>query len=273
MSKKIILITGTSSGFGHEAALQYAKKDYQVIAAMRDVAKASTLLLHEDNIDIIALDLNDSQSMKTAVTEVVQKYGTIDVLFNNGGYAEIGAVEEITLQDAKNQFQTNFFGPFELTNLVLPIMQKNKGGHILNVSSMGAYLTIPTMGLYTASKAALSNMTNVLAKEVEKFHIQVTLVEPGGFMTNFFENMHFSEKIERYTTVYEQTAEYTRNAIEEVGLGNLEKSVRLLVEHTLKPNAPKHLALGMQGYNDALSSLEHLITQFKNNVELTKNTD
>lgn len=273
MSKKVILITGSSSGFGHEAALQYARNGYQVVASMRNTEKASNLLINEPNIELQQLDLTDSDSIKNAVSSIVKKYGTIDVLFNNAGYGEIGAVEEAALEDMKKQFQTNFFGPIELIQSVLPVMRKNNGGHILNVSSMGAYIVIPTMGVYTSSKAAFTNMTNVLAEEVKEFNIQVTLVEPGGFMTKFFDNMHFAEKTGDYSNIYKRAEEYTRNAIEEVGLGNLEKSVNLLVNTTLKANAPKHLALGMQGYNDALGSLEYLISQFKENVEMTKTTD
>lgn len=274
MGKNIILITGTSSGFGREAALQYAKNGYQVIATMRDIAKADQTLTDHPDVAILPLDVKHQESINRTVAYIIEKYGTIDVLYNNAGYSEIGAVEETADSDIQNEFATNFFGPVNLIKAVLPTMRRRRKGHIINMSSMATYVNLPTMGFYSASKAALTSLSETLAKELKYFNIKVTNVEPGGFNTRFAVNQNKTKnRLPDYQPVYDDNDRFARHAIMEVGLGDLHKAVSLIVKQTLAGNPPLHLAVGMQGYQVAVQYLGNLLQLYKDNVKLTETTD
>jgi len=186
MTDKIWFITGASKGFGRvwtEAAL--ARGD-RVAATARDIKTLAPLVeRHGDKVAAITLDVTDKAAVGAAVAEAIARFGRIDVAVNNAGYGLFGAIEEISEAEGRAQMETNLFGALWVTQAVLPHMRAQKSGHILQVSSIGGVNAFPTIGLYHASKWALEGFSQSLAAEVAGFGIKVTIVEPGGYATDW----------------------------------------------------------------------------------------
>lgn len=186
MTGKVWFITGTSKGFGRvwtEAAL--ARGD-QVAATARDVKTLAPLVeRYGARVAAIALDVTDRAAVGAAITEAHARFGRLDVVVNNAGYGLFGTIEEISEAEARAQIETNLFGALWVTQAALPIMRAQGSGHIIQVSSIGGVNAFPTIGLYHASKWGLEGFSQSLAAEVAGFGIKVTLVEPGGFATEW----------------------------------------------------------------------------------------
>lgn len=182
-----VLITGCSTGFGKLAALQFARAGDTVYASMRNTAKGAELeqAKADENlkIDLVELDVTDDASVAAAVKKVIDEAGQIDVLVNNAGIGHHGPVEETDDDEAKEIFETNFFGALRVTRAVLPHMREKKAGTIANVSSLAGVVGPPFDGIYAASKWALEAASEALSYEAHPFGIRVLLVEPGGFET------------------------------------------------------------------------------------------
>ena len=183
-----ILITGCSSGFGKLAALQFARKGDTVYASMRNTSKGKELEEARDSedlkIELLQLDVTDEASVSTAVAKVIAEAGQIDVLVNNAGIGAHGPIEETDDDEAKEIFETNFFGALRTMRTVLPHMREKKAGTIVNVSSLAGRVGPPFDGIYAASKFALEAASEALYYEIHPFGIRVLLIEPGGFETN-----------------------------------------------------------------------------------------
>jgi NAD(P)-dependent dehydrogenase (short-subunit alcohol dehydrogenase family) len=181
-----VLITGCASGFGKLAALHFANQGDTVFATMRDTSRGADLAREAESlpIEILQIDVNDDASVAAGVQQVVDKAGRIDVLVNNAGIGHRGPIEETDDAEAKEVFETNFFGALRMTRAVVPQMRKQGGGRIINVSSLAAVVTPPFDGIYSASKKALEAASEALYYEVSPFGIKVSCVEPGGFQTN-----------------------------------------------------------------------------------------
>jgi NADP-dependent 3-hydroxy acid dehydrogenase YdfG len=183
---KIWFITGASKGFGYvwtEAALE---RGDSVAAAARNIASLDGLKArHGEKLLPLALDVGNKIAVDTAVTESHKQFGRIDIAINNAGYGLFGAIEEVSEQEARAQIETNLFGALWVTQAVLPIMRAQKAGHIIQISSIGGVWAIPTVGLYHASKWGLEGFSQALAAEVQPLGIKVTIVEPGGFATEW----------------------------------------------------------------------------------------
>ena len=183
-----ILITGCSSGFGKLAALQFARKGDTVYASMRNTSKGTELeearKSEELKIELLQLDVTDEASVKAAVAKVISEAGQIDVLVNNAGIGAHGPIEETDDDEAKEIFETNFFGALRTMRTVLPHMREKKAGTIVNVSSLAGRVGPPFDGIYAASKFALEAASEALYYEIHPFGVRVLLIEPGGFVTN-----------------------------------------------------------------------------------------
>lgn len=180
-----VLITGCSSGIGRATALRLARAGWTVYASARRVESMAEL--DRAGIRTLALDVTDENSMRAAVEHVAQECGAVGVLINNAGYSQSGALETVSMDAARCQFETNVFGALRLTQLVLPAMRAQRWGKIVNVGSMGGRLTFPGGGLYHASKHALEAISDALRFEVRGFGIDVVLLEPGLIRTEFGE--------------------------------------------------------------------------------------
>ena len=186
MASKVWFITGTSKGFGRvwaEAALERGDK---VAATARDVSTLGDLVArHGYAVLPIALDVTDHAADHAAVAEAHDHFGQLDVVVNNAGYGHFGTVEELSETDIRDQMETNLFGALWVTQAALPILRAQGAGHILQVSSIGGISAFGGIGAYHASKWALEGLSQALAQEVAPFGIHVTLIEPGGFATDW----------------------------------------------------------------------------------------
>ncbi|MFD1721773.1 SDR family oxidoreductase [Amnibacterium endophyticum] len=183
---KVWFITGTSRGFGREWAIAALERGDRVAGTARDTDTMSDLVERfGDAVLPLRLDVTDKQAVGDAVRQAVERFGRIDVAINNAGYGQFGMVEEISEQELRDQLETNLFGALWVTQAVLPGMREQGSGHIIQVSSIGGISAFPNVGAYHASKWALEGMSQSLAQEVADFGIHVTLIEPGGFSTDW----------------------------------------------------------------------------------------
>jgi len=183
-----VLITGATDGLGKAAALLLAERGYQVFAAGRSAEKRAQLDARANQqklpLESLEMDVCDEVSVRNAVGSVYQKAGAIDVLINNAGFVQVGAVEDLRLEDWRQQFETNFFGVIRVTQAVLPEMRKRRRGRILMMSSVSGFVTPPTQGAYSASKHAIEALSNALRHELYPFGIHTILIQPGYIVTN-----------------------------------------------------------------------------------------
>lgn len=190
--EKVALVTGSSSGIGFETALLLSRSGFHTYASMRDLKKSENLteLANKETLPltVVQLDVNNDRSVKDAVGKIVAENMRIDVLVNNAGYGLFSPIEDLTLDQIKEQFETNFFGVVRVTKEVLPIMRKQKEGTIVNVSSGAGRVGIPLSSAYAASKFALEGLSESMRYELNEFGINVVIIEPGVIKTNFMEN-------------------------------------------------------------------------------------
>jgi NAD(P)-dependent dehydrogenase (short-subunit alcohol dehydrogenase family) len=183
---KIWMITGTSRGFGREWAMAALERGDSVAATARDTSTLQELVdAYGDAVLPISLDVTDRKADFAAVAHAHEHFGRLDVVVNNAGYGQFGFIEEISETEARNQIETNLFGALWITQAALPFLRAQGSGHILQVSSIGGISAFPMVGIYHASKWALEGFTQALAQEVAGFGIKVTLVEPGGYSTDW----------------------------------------------------------------------------------------
>jgi NAD(P)-dependent dehydrogenase (short-subunit alcohol dehydrogenase family) len=186
MASKTWFITGTSRGFGRNWAETALERGDRVAATARDASSLDDLVeRYGDAILPIQLDVTDRVADRAAVARAHEHFGSLDVVVNNAGYGLFGAIEEISEEEARAQIETNLFGALWVTQAALPFMREQGSGHIIQVSSIGGIAAFPAIGLYHASKWGLEGFSEALAQEVAGFGIHVTLVEPGGFSTDW----------------------------------------------------------------------------------------
>jgi NAD(P)-dependent dehydrogenase (short-subunit alcohol dehydrogenase family) len=186
MASKVWFITGTSKGFGRVWAEAALARGDRVAASARDVKTLAPLVeRYGDQVAALALDVTDKAAVDAAITSAHARFGRLDVVINNAGYGLFGTIEEVSEIEARAQMETNLFGALWVTQAALPIMRAQKSGHIIQVSSIGGVNAFPTVGLYHASKWGLEGFSQSLAAEVAGFGIKVTIVEPGGFATDW----------------------------------------------------------------------------------------
>ena len=183
---KTVLITGSSSGFGKLTAKLFAEKGWNVIASMRSPEK-ETELNKIENIHVTKLDVTDSSSIKTAVSYIIERFGTIDVLVNNAGYGGHALFEQFSDETIRNMYETNVFGLMNATREVLPHMRKRKSGTIINITSIAGLVAAPIISIYASTKFAVEGFSEALAHELKPLNIKVKTVAPGSFGTNFTE--------------------------------------------------------------------------------------
>ncbi|MGI0082767.1 MAG: SDR family oxidoreductase [Nitrosopumilaceae archaeon] len=187
--EKIALITGSSSGIGFETALALARDGYYTYATMRDTKKANPIreiAKKEDlKLEVLELDVDKSETIQACINKIIKDKNRIDVLVNNAGYGLFGCLEDISLEELKAQFETNFFSVVRTLQAVLPIMRKQKSGTIVNVSSVAGRIGFPVSPAYISSKFALEGLSESIRYELMPFGINVIIIEPGVIKTNF----------------------------------------------------------------------------------------
>jgi NAD(P)-dependent dehydrogenase (short-subunit alcohol dehydrogenase family) len=191
--EKVALVTGSSSGIGLETALALARDGFHTFASMRDTKKSVELehAAKKENlsIDVIELDVNDEGSIVSAIKKITSDKGKIDILVNNAGYGQFGCTEDVSVNDFRKQFETNFFSIVKIIQEVSPIMRKQNSGIIVNISSVVGRMGLPGSSAYISTKFALEGLSECLRYELGQFGIKTTLIEPGVIKTNFFKSM------------------------------------------------------------------------------------
>ncbi len=258
---RVWLITGASSGFGRaiaEAAL--VAGDVVVAAVRRPDALADLVATEPDRVSTLQLDVTDSDRIRAAVAEVLERHGRVDVLVNNAGRGAIGAAEETSDSELRELMDLHFFGPAALTREVLPQMRERGSGAIVQMSSMGGRFTFPGVGAYSATKFALEGWSEALAQEVGRFGIRVLIVEPGAFRTSFNGPgaLLMSEPIPAYD---EQIGPLRTGMPDDDGKqpGDPAKAAAAILSALAADDPPLRLALG----NDAVDSLSDALDRAK----------
>lgn len=195
--QKIALVTGSSSGIGYETCIALAKDGFHTFASMRDIKKSEKLKQIADKeslpITILDLDVDSEESIVSAIKKIMKDAGKIDVLVNNAGYGQFGCLEDVTVDEFRKQFETNFFSIVRIIQEVAPIMRKQGSGIIVNISSVAGRMGLPGSPAYISSKFALEGLVECLRYELGMFGIKTTLIEPGVVKTNFFNSMRIPE--------------------------------------------------------------------------------
>ena len=204
MASRTWFITGTSRGFGREWALAALQRGDRVVGTARNPSSMDDIAERYSREQFLALqlDVTDRSADFAAIKQAKEHFGELDIVVNNAGYGHFGTIEELTEQEARDQIETNLFGALWVTQAALPYMREQRRGHIIQVSSIGGISAFPNIGIYNSSKWALEGFSQALAQEVEEFGIHVTLIEPGGFSTDWSgDSAKRSEPIAAYDSV------------------------------------------------------------------------
>jgi len=255
--EKVALVTGSSSGIGFETSLALARNGFHTFATMRDLGKdekIKQIIEKEDlSIEILELDVDNEESVNRVIKTVSEKKGRIDVLVNNAGYGMWGTVEDVSIDEFKEQFETNFFSIIRLIQKVAPIMRKQSSGNIVNISSVAGRIGFPVSPAYISSKFALEGLSESLRFELMPFGINVIIIEPGVIKTNFFDSMKLSEKSQQDSTYKEITDKVISGVKMMAEMGTHPKEVADVVIKTLGEEKPlPRYVIG----NDAMMFLE-----------------
>ena len=255
--EKVALVTGSSSGIGFETSLALARNGYHTFATMRNLGKdekIKQIIEKEDlSIEIVELDVDNEESVNQAIKTISEKKGRIDVLVNNAGYGMWGTVEDVSIDEFKEQFETNFFSIIRLIQKVAPIMRKQGSGNIVNISSVAGRIGFPVSPAYISSKFALEGLSESLRFELMPFGINVIIIEPGVIKTNFFDSMKLSEKSQQDSTYKEITDKVISGVKMMAEMGTHPKEVADVVIKTLGEEKPlPRYVIG----NDAMMFLE-----------------
>jgi len=239
---QVALITGCSSGIGYETALMLARNGFHTFATMRNTKKSNSLeeIIKKERLDlnIRELDVNDDTSIEKTINCIKSEANRIDVLINNAGYGLVGFFEDLTLDEIRNQFETNFFGVLNITKKIIPIMRFQKSGTIINVSSGAGQVGFPGISAYVSTKFAIEGFSESLMYELFPYGIKVVIIEPGVIKTNFFRNCIVSEHSMKKSSPYSRS------------LDKFQRNVELMQEHATSPINVAKVIMQVLGNNE-----------------------
>lgn len=249
---KVVLITGGSSGIGKSIGEFLHNKGFVVYGTSRTPEKVLNSVF-----PLVALDVRNVESIKTAVAKIIQTTGRLDVVINNAGVGITGPLEEIPTEEIKNNFETNFFGPIEVMKAVLPQMREQKSGLIINITSIAGYMGLPYRSVYSASKGALELITEALRMEVKSFGINITNVAPGDFATNIAAGRYHAPVVlgSAYEKVYGETLATMNEHVDAGSNPNEMAEAIYKIIHTKKPNVHYKVGAFMQKFSIVLKRI------------------
>ena len=273
--KKRLLITGVSSGFGRALAQEALAQGHQVIGTVRNAQAVQDFeALAPGRAVARILDVTDHDAIDGVVAGIEDSVGPVDVLVNNAGYGHEGILEESPLEDMRRQFDVNVFGAVAMIKAVLPYMRVRRRGHILNITSMGGYITMPGISYYCGSKFALEGISETLAKEVQPFGIAVTAVAPGSFRTDWAGRS--MQRTPRSIADYDALFDPIRKAREEKSgkqLGDPVKAAWAMLAAIEADQPPVHLLLGSDALALVRGKLSAMADELDRWGQLTVSTD
>ena len=255
--EKIALVTGSSSGIGFETSLALAREGYFTYATMRDLTKSAEIENiakdEELSLKVIQLDVDDEQSVDYAVKSIMDEKGRVDVLVNNAGWGIWGTAEDVSLDEFREQFETNFFSVVRMIQKVAPIMRKQGSGDIVNISSVAGRIGFPVSTAYISSKFALEGLSESIRFELGQFGVNVIIIEPGVIKTNFFDSMKTAKKADEGETYRDITLKVITGVKMMAEMGTPPKEVANVIIKAIKDDKP--LPRYVVG-NDAMMFLE-----------------
>ncbi|MFP6848492.1 MAG: oxidoreductase [Pseudomonas sp.] len=260
-----LFITGVSSGFGQALAKEALAQGHRVIGTVRsESARATFEALLPGRAHAVVLDITQFDAIDAVVAEVETEHGPVDVLVNNAGYGHEGVFEESSLEEMRRQFDVNVFGAAAVTKAFVPYFRQRRAGHILNITSMGGYITMPGIAYYCGSKFALEGISDALSQELAPFNIFVTAVAPGSFRTDWAGRS--MQRTPRSISDYDASFNPVRKAREEKSghqLGDPQKAARAMLTIIASASPPTHLLLG----SDALALVRDKLQRSAESIE------
>ena len=275
-TKKVWLVTGASKGLGLSLVKTLLNHGYRVAATSRSLkALESAVGGHKDFLPL-QVDLMNEESVDSGIAEVLNTFGQLDVVVNNAGYGQNGTLEEISDQEARQNFDVNVFGLLNVVRKSMPHLREQQSGHIFNIASVAGLLgNFPGFGIYCATKFAVVGLTEALSAEAESFGIKTTVVYPGYFRTEFLSDDSLKLAKNRMD-IYAKARASERLHKEEISgnqLGDPDKAAEVLIQVAESENPALHLFLGSDAYGMAHQKLETLETALETNKELSYSTD
>jgi NAD(P)-dependent dehydrogenase (short-subunit alcohol dehydrogenase family) len=272
---KVWFITGASSGFGEALAKAVIERGDKVIATFRKAEQASAFSQQYNDGGLgVVMDVTDEAQIKAAVQQALQKFKVIDVLVNNAGYGTVGAIEEFSMEEIRAQMETNVFGAIAMTKELLPLMRKQKSGHIIQISSQAGIRATAGFGVYNTSKFALEGFSEALSQEVAPFGIKVIIVQPGPFRTQFAGSSikAAQTKMPEYDgTPVGQTYQYI-SKVDGTQEGDPVKGANAIVDYVHNGNSNLRLPLGKSPIQAIRSKLAQVEADLKANEAIALST-
>lgn len=273
---KVWFVTGASKGLGLALVKELLSKGYKVAATSRNVEALTKEVGSSAHFVPLQVDLLSEESVSKAISATIDTLGAIDVVVNNAGYGQAGTLEELSDQEARQNFDVNVFGSLNVIRKVMPHLRKQESGHIFNISSVGGFIgNFPSFGVYCATKYAVVGLTEALSAEVKSFGVMATVVYPGYFRTNFLDEGSFvlpKNPISEYTEA-RALEETHMNQIRGNQAGDPKKAAIVLIEMANLENPPLHLFLGSDSYQFAKQKIEVIESEMEAYEELAISTD
>jgi NAD(P)-dependent dehydrogenase (short-subunit alcohol dehydrogenase family) len=275
-TKKVWFVTGASKGLGLSLVKKLLEQGYQVAATSRKVDDLNNAVgIRNGNFLPLAVDIVSENSVEKAIAETISHFGRLDVVVNNAGYGQLGGLEELSAEEVRNNFDVNVFGLVHVVRKAMPHLRQQRSGHIFNISSVaGITGGFPGWGIYCATKFAVSGLTEALAKEAQEFGIDVTVVEPGYFRTNFLSAGSLAtpaNPIDAYKSVRASQSLH-QNTIDGNQDGDPDKAAEALIAVAEEDHAPVHLLLGADAYAMAEQKIEDLKREMEQWKSITVST-
>lgn len=275
LDQKVWFVTGASKGLGLSLVLQLLEEGKNVVATSRSISDLQNAIGSHKNFLPLAMNLKDENNVGQAIETAVSHFGKIDVVVNNAGYGLVGALEELTDSEAKENFEINVYGTLNVIRKVLPYLRAQQSGHIFNISSIGGFTgAFPGFGIYCATKFAVQGLTESLATEVKDFGIKATVVFPGYFRTNFLNQSSLS--IPKVQLVEYESVRSVQKAHEEEINGNQPgdpvKAAKALIAIAEREQPLVHFFLGQDAYDLAYAKMKSVETDLEDAKEISVST-
>lgn len=274
-SQKTFLVTGVTSGFGKAFAAAALAEGHTVLGTVRNEDSVATFERSAlGRAHAVMLDVTDFDAIERLIPQLLARHGQVDVLVNNAGYGHEGTLEESSLEEMRRQFDANVFGAVAMIKAVLPSMRTGRRGHLINITSMGGFITMPGIAYYCGSKFALEGISEVLGKEVAGFGIKVTAIAPGSFRTDWAGRsmVRSARTVEDYDALFDPIRQ-ARQAKSGSQIGDPAKAARAILTIVDAPSPPAHLLLGTDALELVRAKLAALSSEIDAWETVTRSTD
>ena len=276
-NKKVWFVTGASKGLGLSLVTRLLSEGYSVAATSRNIAELQKAINQENDTFLpLEVDLVNENSVETAVSKAIEKFGKLDVVVNNAGYGQLGTLEELSDLEIRQNFDTNVFGSLHVIRKAMPYLRAQKSGIIINIASIGGLTgEFAGWGIYCATKFAVVGFTEALAAEIKEFGVKATVVYPGYFKTDFLKGSSLrtpKNEIDAYTVARQLQTTHEKD-INGNQPGDPEKAALALIELAKMENPPIHLVLGSDAFQIAGNKLQELQSEIADYKSLSTSTD